>query len=108
MKGIGAKDPYGKANLPDIVKRGPVNKDKSLTRKIVGLSLQKRNPEPQKFARHKRGSLESTLPTKSHRNTKARNAVLKAQHLEVPRTKPKPASRPNRVPGGAYRMPPRQ
>ena len=61
----------GKAKLPDIVKRGPIN-DKN-PKKVVGLSI-KKNDEP-KFVK-KRNSLENTKRTG---RTNARNAILKAQ-----------------------------
>lgn len=92
---------HPKAHLPDIIKRGPINNQRNNTKKVVGLSLQRKD-EP-RFIRAKRGSLEAT--TKTHRNTKARNAILRGRdHLEVPKYK-KPAGHV-RIP--TYRMPNRQ
>ena len=89
--------------LPDIVKKGPIN-NKNNTKKVVGLSLQRRDETPPKFTR-KRGSIENT--TKSHRNSKARNAMLK--QLDQPKVKDKPTStavkKVPKVP--TYRMPDR-
>ena len=91
-----------KANLPEIIKRGPINNQKNNTKRVVGLSLQKRDEPQPRAIRPKRGSLESTT-VKSHRNSKARNAVIRAQHdLDVPKVKAKPVSRAY-VP--TYRMP---
>ena len=105
VTGIGQKAlRQPKAILPEIVKRGPINLNNRHPKKIVGLSLQKKDDPPAKYVnRSKRGSLEPTQ--KSHRNSKARNALLKAQHLEVPYPKQKPVSR---AAHGQYRMPNRQ
>ena len=65
-----------KANLPEIIKRGPINNQKNITKRVVGLSLQKKE-EPVRAFRPKRVSLESNT-VKSHRNSKARNAVIRA------------------------------
>ena len=64
-----------KANLPEIVKRGPINNQRH-NKRVVGLSLQKRD-EPVRGFRAKRGSLESTT-AKPTRAIKARNAVIRA------------------------------
>ena len=63
------------ANLPEIIKRGPINNQKHNNKRVVGLSLQKKD-EPGRAFRPKRGSLESAT-VKLHRNSKARNAVIR-------------------------------
>lgn len=73
-----------RSTLPDILKRGPINKDKNITKRVVGLSLQKKDVPGKEYLREKRTSIESTA--KSHKNTKARTAILKAQQ-EIPKPK---------------------
>ena len=76
--GIGMRAPArnapNKSTLPDIIKRGPIN-NRNNPKKVVGLSLQKKEEGSAKFIRAKRGSLEQN---KQHRNSKARNAILRA------------------------------
>ena len=82
-----------RSTLPDIIKRGPIN-NRNSNKKIVGLSLQKRDITPQhRFVTKKRNSIESQKPA---RNTKARNAILNA-------AKPMPTKRQSNVP--TFRMP---
>ena len=65
--------------MPDIIKRGPINNAKNNQgKKIVGLSLQRKEDRepPSKFVRDKRISLNDN--TKTYRNSKARNELLNA------------------------------
>ena len=104
VSGVTRSDNHGtrkfskpRSKLPEIVKRGPIN-NRNNSKKIVGLSLQK-TEEPKKFVR-KRGSLESNR--KGPPRSNARNAILKAQHLEIPNKK-QPV-----IKGMPYKMPKRQ
>lgn len=104
ISGVTRSDNHGtrklskpKAKLPEIVKRGPININRNNQKKVVGLSIQKQE-EPKKFVK-KRASLESN---RRAQRSNARNAILRAQHLEVP------SKKTPEVKGLAYRMPDRQ
>lgn len=84
----------GHDQLPDIIKRGPINNIPG--KKIVGLSLQ-RKEEAGKFLKDKRISLNDN--TKTYRNSKARDELLNAQR------KSQSGAAKNKSP--SYRVPPR-